>query len=208
MDLSQKGDGGALLWDQSHLQHDAISTKTYGFWLYMLGDIMIFASLFAAYIVLSYPVNTAGGPTPGDVMHPVMAFWNTLLICTSALSYGYAMVALKTGHRRGVLAGLAGAGLLGLGFLAVEGLDLASLIQHGATAERSGFLSAFFTLVMAHGVHMVFGLIWIAVMAVQVERDGFTEAVVYRLLNLKIFWFFQAFIWISIFSFVYLTGVM
>lgn len=196
-----------VLWDTSHFHHDVISTKTYGFWLYMMSDAMIFASLFASYIVLSHRINMAGGPTPADVLHPVSAFWDTMLILASGLAYGVAMVFLKRGNRSGVMMGLGAAFILGLWFVGMELSEFDGLIGQGITAERSGYLSAFFTLVLTHGLHMLFGLLWILVMMVQVLRDGFTADVVYRLLNLKIFWFFQALVWVCVFSFVYLLSI-
>ncbi|MHB1513135.1 MAG: cytochrome c oxidase subunit 3 [Acidiferrobacter sp.] len=198
----------AVLWDQSHSEHDMIATRTFGFWLYLLSDAMIVSGLFASYIVLDHRVNAAGGPGPGDVIHPVTAFWGTVLLFSAILAYGAAMVGLKRGDRRVVLAGLGGAFFLGGGFLLVEGSDFAQLVLQGMVPERSGYLSAFYTLVLYHGAHLVFGLLWIAVMMVQVVRAGFTPNVVYRLLNLKLFWFFQGFIWIYVFSFVYLVGAL
>lgn len=196
------------LWHRHYAGHDVIATRTFGFWLYMLSDAMIFAGLFATYFVLSHTVNAAGGPTAHDIVHPLPVFGQTLLVFSSVLAYGGAMVALKRGSRTGVLAGITAAFVFGLGFVAMDVNALALLISQGATAERSGFLSAFFTLVVAHGLHMAFGLLWMLVMVVQIVREGFTTNVVYRLLNLKIFWYFQAVVWVCVFSFVYMRGMM
>ena len=98
--------------------------------------------------------------------------------------------------------------MLAVGFLIIEGVDFAGLARHGMVPERSGFLSAFYALVLYHGAHLVFAILWTAVMMVQVARVGFTKNVVYRLLNLKLFWFFQGFLWIYVFCFVYLTGAL
>lgn len=199
---------GAVLWDQNHTEHDMISTRTLGFWLYLLSDAMIVASLFAAYLVLDHRMNAAGGPTAGTVIHPLEAFWDTAWLFSAVLAYGLAMVGLKRGDKRAVLLWMGVAFVIGLGFLFAEGHDFAALAMHGVVPERSGYLSAFYVLVLYHGAHLVFGLIWMAVMWVQVAQQGFTADVVYRLLNLKLFWFFQAFIWIFVFSFVYLTGAL
>lgn len=196
------------LWHRHYPGPDVIATRTFGFWLYMLSDAMIFAGLFATYLVLSHPVNAAGGPTAADIVHPVPVFVQTILVFSSVLAYGLAMVALKHNNRAGALAGIGVAFLLGLGFVAMDVNALSLLISQGATAERSGFLSAFFTLVVAHGLHMAFGLLWMLVMIAQILREGFTTNVVYRLLNLKVFWYFQAVIWVCVFSFVYLRGMM
>ncbi len=198
----------AVLWDRGGTKHDMIATRTFGFWLYLLSDAMIVSSLFASYLVLGHRVNAAAGPSAGDVVHPIAAFWGTVLLFSAILAYGGAMVGLKRGDRRAVLAGLGGAFVLGAGFLFVEGRDFAELALHGMVPERSGYLSAFYTLVLYHGAHLVFGLLWIAVMMAQVARQGFTANVIYRLLNLKLFWFFQGFVWIYVFSFVYLTGAL
>lgn len=198
----------AILWDPNHTEHDMIETRVLGFWLYLLSDAMIVAALFATYLVLDHRMNAAGGPTASMIVHPVAAFGVTVLLFSGMLAYGLAMAALKAGDRRRVLVWIAVAFILGLGFLVVEGHEFADLVQAGITPERSGFLSAFFALVLYHGAHLVFGLLWLAVMAVQVWRQGLTAQVVYRLLNLKMFWFFQGFIWIFVFSFVYLTGTL
>lgn len=207
--MSQAADpGAATLWDQSHAEHDMIEIRALGFWLYLLSDAMIVAALFATYLVLDHRMNAAGGPTASVVVHPLAAFGVTILLFSGMLAYGLAMVALKAGDRRRVAVWIGVAFILGLGFLIAEGHEFATLVQAGITPERSGFLSAFFTLVLYHGVHLVFGLLWLAVMGVQVRRRGLTAQVVYRLLNLKMFWFFQGFIWIFVFSFVYLTGAL
>ncbi len=198
----------AVLWQAHPPGHDMISTKTLGFWLYLLSDSMIVSSLFASYLVLDHRVNAAAGPTAGMVAHPVVAFFETVLLFSGVLAYGFAMVGLKRGDKGAVLSGLAGAIMLGVGFLVIEGVDFAGLARHGVVPERSGFLSAFYALVLYHGAHLIFAILWTAVMMVQVAREGFTHNVVYRLLNLKLFWFFQAFLWIYVFSFVYLTGAL
>jgi len=195
------------LWAEHH-HHDAMSTRTLGFWLYMLSDAMIFAGLFASYAVLSHHYNAAGGPTIRDIVHPFYAYAETLMILTSVLAYGWVMVALKAGNRNGVLIGLALAFALGAVFVGLEAHEFSGLLHQGIDAERSGYLSAFYALVMTHGIHMVFGLLWIATMFAQVASQGFTDKTVYRLLNLKMFWHFQAVIWVLVFTFVYMRGVL
>lgn len=198
----------AVLWQSHPPGHDVISTKTLGFWLYLLSDSMIVSSLFASYLVLNHRVNAAAGPTAGMVVHPVVAFFETVLLFSGILAYGFAMVGLKRGDKKAVLSGLASAIILAVGFLVIEGVDFAGLAGHGMVPERSGFLSAFYALVLYHGAHLVFAILWTLVMIAQVAREGFTENVVYRLLNLKLFWFFQGFLWIYVFFFVYLTGAL
>ncbi len=199
---------GARLWDESHHEHDALSTRLLGFWLYMLGDSLIFAALFAAYGVLSFPGSYAGGPTAHGVVDPVGAYWQTLCLFTSVFVYGLAMVQLRLARPGAVIVAVGVAFLLGLGFLVLEGSDIARLFGQGITPQRSGYLSAFFTLIIAHGIHMAVGLLWMLVMMAQVARQGLNPRVTYRLANLKVFWLYQAVVWVFVFSFVYLRGAI
>ncbi|WP_298136187.1 cytochrome c oxidase subunit 3 [Acidiferrobacter sp.] len=201
------GAGADGLWVE-HYHHDVIATRTLGFWLYMLSDAMIFAGLFAAYAVLTHRYDAAGGPTLHALVHPLSAYGETVAVFASVLAYGSAMVALKNNNRTGVLAGLGVAFLLGAVFLGLEVHDFVDLFRAGITPQDSGYLSAFFALVMTHGLHMAFGLLWMAVMFVQVATQGFTDKTVYRLLNLKLFWHFQAILWVLVFTFVDLRGVL
>jgi cytochrome o ubiquinol oxidase subunit 3 len=196
------------LWHYGDDGHDVIATKTLGFWLYMLSDALIFAGIFAAYGVLDHTMNAAGGPTEAQVVHPIAAFWQTLAVLTSVFAYSLATVALKHGNRAGLLLGIVVAIVLGGVFLALELADFADLYAHGATAQTSGFLSAFFLIIATHGLHMVFGIIWLLVMLVQVLRIGLTPPVVAQLLNLRLFWQFQAAIWVCVYVFVYLRGAI
>jgi len=196
------------LWCPTGHSHDGIATRTLGFWLYMLSDAMIFTALFAAYVVLDHTFNAAGGPTIGDVSHPLYAYGETVLIFSSVLAYGFAMMALKRGNQTGVIAGIGAALLIGVLFLFADAHEIALLFSQGATPERSGFLSAFFALVFYHALHVVVGVFWMLIMLVQVAYAGFTDKVVYRLLNLRLFWHFQAVIWVFMFTFLYLRGLI
>jgi cytochrome o ubiquinol oxidase subunit 3 len=196
------------LWHYGHDEHDVIATKTLGFWLYMLSDALIFAGIFAAYGVLDHTMNAAGGPTEAQVVHPIAAFWQTLAVLSSVFAYSLATVAMKHGNRTGLLLGIVAAILLGGVFLALELSDFVDLYAHGATAQTSGFLSAFFLIIAAHGLHMAFGILWLLVMLVQVLRLGLTAPVVAQLLNLRLFWQFQAAVWICVYVFVYLKGAI
>ena len=198
----------APLWDRGRHGHDVIGTRSFGFWLYMLSDAMIYAALFATFGVLSHVVNMAGGPTPGDVIRPGYAYGETLALFTSVLAYGYAMAALRHGRAGGVVYGLLGAMIFGAVFLGLVGKDLGELFAQGITPERSGYLSIFFTLVIYHALHIVVGLLWMLVSLVQLAREGFSSNMVYRLINLKLFWHFQSVVWVFVFVFVYLQGVI
>jgi cytochrome o ubiquinol oxidase subunit 3 len=196
------------LWHYGETEHDPISTKTLGFWLYMISDALIFAGLFAAYGVLDQTMNYAGGPTPAQVVHPIAAFWQTLAVMSSVLSYSLATVAIKRGNARGVVLGIICAIVLAGVFLGLEVSDFISLFGIGATPDRSGFLAAFFMLVAVHGLHMMFGILWMLVLLPQILRFGLNTDVITRLLNLRLFWQFQASIWVCVYVFVYLRGTI
>jgi cytochrome o ubiquinol oxidase subunit 3 len=196
------------LWHYGHEEHDVIATKTLGFWLYMLSDALIFAGIFAAYGVLDHTMNAAGGPTEAQVVHPIAAFWQTIAVLSSVFAYSLATVALKHGNRLWLMLGIVVAILLGGVFIALELSDFADLYAHGATAQTSGFLSAFFLIIATHGLHMAFGILWLVVMLAQILRLGLTAPVVAQLLNLRLFWQFQAAVWVCVYVFVYLKGAI
>jgi len=200
--------GSRPLWHSGETLHDPVATKTLGFFLYMISDALIFAGLFAAYAVLDQSMNTAGGPTPAQILHPAAAFWQTLAVFGSVYAYSMATVALKYQHRGAMVLGMAVAFVLGLAFIGLEVRDFLGLIGSGAAWTLSGFLSAFWILIAMHGAHMAIGLLWMAVMMVQVLVLGITTDVVTRLLNLRLFWQFQAAVWVCVYVFVYLRGVI
>jgi cytochrome o ubiquinol oxidase subunit 3 len=196
------------LWERHYPGHDMISTRTFGFWLYMLTDAMVYAALFASLGVLSHVVNLAGGPPPSAIINPVYAYGETMTLFLSVLAYGYSMVALKSGSRGGVIGGMLVSMLLGVVFLAIAATDMGHLFAQGIVPETSGFLSIFFTILIYHALHIVIGVVWMLVMIAQIVRDGFSANVVYRLINLRLFWHFQAVIWVFVFTFVYLQGMV
>lgn len=196
----------SVLWQTAPEEHDDLAARTLGFWLYMMSDALLFAGLFAAYGVLDHAYNTAGGPGARQIVHPLDGFWQTLAVMTSVLAFSLATVAMKMRSRAGVILYTVLALVLALVFLGLEVSDFQTLIAHGDGPDRSGFLSAFFVLIATHGLHMVFGIVWMLVMIVQVARSGFTEHVVARLLNLRLFWQFQASVWVCVYAFVYLRG--
>lgn len=204
-DMAQPGPGVRLWADLNH-EHDMMSTRLLGFWLYMLSDSLIFAALFCAYIVLSYPTSFAGGPTPADVASPLYGYAETFVLFTSVFAYGMVMVRLKEDKTRPALQWLAASFLIGLAFIGMEAYELHRLAAGGDVPQRSGFLSAFWAVVVIHGVHLVFGLLWMVVMMLQIRRFGFTPLVTYRLANLKIYWLYQGLIWTFVYAFVYLRG--
>lgn len=177
-----------------------------GFWLYLMSDLLIFAVLFAVFAVLGR--NYAAGPSGADLFDLELVAVNTALLLLSSITYGFAMIAMLRGRRSGVLGWLAVTGLLGLGFLGIEIYEFAHLIHEGATPQRSAFLSSFFTLVGTHGLHVAFGCIWLVTLMVQVSRHGLIHANKRRLVCLSMFWHFLDVVWIAVFTFVYLMGVL
>ena len=180
--------------------------RAFGFWLYLMSDAIIFSLLFATYAVMAH--RTAGGPIGNELFSLSRAFGETLLLLFSSITFGFATLALRSDRRAAALAWLAVTFVLGLGFVAMEIREFHGMVQVGAGPDRSGFLSAFFTLVGTHGLHVSFGLIWILIMASQVIVKGLTIPVVSRLLRLGLFWHFLDIVWVGIFSVVYLPGIL
>jgi cytochrome o ubiquinol oxidase subunit 3 len=180
--------------------------KAFGFWLYLLSDAIIFALLFATYVVMLG--NTAGGPAGKQLFSLERAAVETALLLLSSTSFGFAAVALANGRQSHVLMWLMVTLVLGAGFLFLEYGELSGMVAHGAGPDRSGFLSAFFTLVGTHGLHVSVGMLWIMVMIGQILIKGLTAPVASRLVRLGLFWHFLDIIWVAIFSVVYLPGVL
>lgn len=189
-DHAHAGDGGTAL----------------GFWIYLMTDALIFATLFATYGVVS--TSYAGGPAPRQIFELPLVALNTALLLVSSITYGMASIASDEGKVRQVQAWLAVTGLFGLGFVGIELYEFGALIAEGATPQRSAFLSGFFTLVGTHGLHVTFGLVWIAVMLVQVGQRGLIPENRRRLLCLGMFWHLLDVVWIGVFTFVYLLGML
>ena len=194
------------LTDPDDHAHDAGSSTMLGFWIYLMTDALIFATLFAVFGVVS--TSYAGGPAPRQVFELPLVALNTGLLLVSSITYGMASMAMQEGRARPTQLWLAVTFLFGAGFVGVELSEFAGLIAEGATPQRSAFLSGFFTLVGTHGLHVTFGLIWIAVMMVQVGRRGLIADNQRRLLCLGMFWHLLDVVWIGVFTFVYLLGVL
>ena len=186
--------------------HPEGSSTMLGFWLYLMSDCLIFAMLFAAYAVLGS--SYAGGPGPKQLFDLPLVALNTSMLLFSSITYGFAMLAMNDGKRAATQAWLAITGLFGLAFLGVELSEFRHLVHEGATPQTSAFLSAFFTLVGTHGLHVTFGVIWLAVLMVQVQVKGLVPANRRRLMCLSLFWHFLDVIWIGVFTFVYLMGML
>ena len=177
-----------------------------GFWIYLMSDALIFATLFATFGVVSG--NYAGGPAPREIFELPLVALNTAMLLLSSITFGMGMIDMEAGRTRAVQGWLAVTALFGLAFISIELYEFASLIAEGATPQRSAFLSAFFTLVGTHGLHVTFGLIWIAVMIVQIGQRGLIPENRRRLICLGMFWHLLDVVWIGVFTFVYLLGVL
>jgi cytochrome o ubiquinol oxidase subunit 3 len=185
---------------------DVYEEKAFGFWLYLMSDAIIFALLFATFVVMA--PGTAGGPTGKTLFSLPRTFAETMLLLTSSATIGLATLAMRSGNRPRMLAWLALTFVLGAGFLALEIREFAGMVGQGAGPQRSGFLSAFFTLVGTHGLHVSFGLVWILILSIQALAKGLSAPVVSRLFRLGLFWHFLDIVWIGIFSVVYLPGMV
>ena len=186
--------------------HDSGEMTVFGFWLYLMTDCILFASIFAVYAVLVN--NVAGGPSGHDIFELPYVLGETALLLFSSITYGFAMLAMDKNNTRLTLIWLAITGLFGLAFLGIELYEFGHLIHEGATPQRSAFLSAFFTLVGTHGLHVTFGIIWLVTLMVQVGMKGLIPANKRRLMCLSMFWHFLDVIWIGVFTFVYLLGMV
>jgi len=191
---------------ETGLSQEQKEEKAFGFWIYLMTDAVIFSLLFATFIVLSR--GTAGGPTGKDLFSLPHTFGETMLLLVSSTTFGFATIATIAGDRRAVIGWLVLTALLGLGFVAMEIQEFTGMVAVGAGPDRSGFLSAFFTLVGTHGLHVSLGIVSILVMLSQLVFKGLTAPVSSRLLRLALFWHFLDIVWIGIFSIVYLPGVL
>jgi cytochrome o ubiquinol oxidase subunit 3 len=185
---------------------DTVANHAFGFWIYLMSDLVLFSTLFATFAVVGH--NYAGGPTPKDLFHLPYLFGETMFLLFSSTTYGVAVLAMQKDNKGLVLKWLAITFLLGLGFVSMEIHEFHGMILDGNGPQRSGFLSAFFTLVGTHGAHVTFGLIWMAVMIGQVVGKGLAMPVRSRLMRLSMFWHFLDIVWIGVFTIVYLMGVL
>ncbi|MCJ2179150.1 cytochrome o ubiquinol oxidase subunit III [Novosphingobium sp. 2580] len=190
---------------EPHHHPEGASTML-GFWIYLMSDCLIFAMLFAAYGVLGG--NYAAGPSPKDLFELPLVALNTAMLLFSSITYGFAMLAMAKNRKGATISWLLITAVFGACFLGIELYEFAHLIHEGATPMRSGFLTAFFSLVGTHGLHVTFGLIWLFTLVTQITRKGLIQANKRRLMCLSLFWHFLDVIWIGVFTFVYLMGML
>ena len=185
---------------------DTFSKTVLGFWMYLMTDCIVFAALFATYAVLHD--STFGGPSSRDLFSLSTSFTETMILLFSSVTCGLGMLAALRNEKNQVIAWFAVAFALGASFIALELHEFIGLVQEGNSWRRSAFLSSFFTLVGTHGLHVSVGLLWMAVLMVQLFLSGITVETFRRLVVFSLFWHFLDLVWIFIFTFVYLMGVI
>jgi cytochrome o ubiquinol oxidase subunit 3 len=178
----------------------------YGFWLFVLSDMVIFSALFATYASLVHA--TDGGPTTNELFHRDLVAVETVALLLSSFVCGLAMITAKRANMMWTQAWLMLTGLLGFVFLFIEIYEFGSMIGEGAGPQRSAFLSSFFTLVGCHGLHVTCGLLWLGTMMAQIWAKGFQPHILRRLLCFSVFWHALDIIWVAIFTIVYLIGTL
>lgn len=185
--------------------HEIPNESEFGFWLYLMSDAILFGLIFATYAVMVS--NTAGGPSGADLFSLENLTTQTAFLMTSTLTIALSHQATVAKNTGAALGWLVATCVLGGGFLVFELRELGDMIAQGAGPMRSGFLSAFFTLVGTHGLHVTMGLLWAVTMMAQLAIKGPTARVTSRLLRLTLFWHFLDIVWIGVFSVIYLPGL-
>lgn len=187
----------------AHIDAREDRTTMYGFWLYLMTDFMLFATLFSVFIVLRGNVFASD---PGMFFSTKSVLAETLILLASSFTCGMFVLAARSGHDRSVLTWMYITIVLGIAFLCIEVAEFRQLIIEGHTPQASGFFSAFFTLVGTHGLHILAGLIWMVSLAAAIVQRGLTRSNMRKLLLLSMFWHFLDIVWIFIFTIVYLIA--
>ncbi|MCI3925107.1 cytochrome o ubiquinol oxidase subunit III [Paenibacillus sp. TRM 82003] len=192
--------------DAHHDHHDQEGMKTFGFWLFLITDVIMFATLFAVYVVLRN--NTAGGPTAEELFQLPIVIVSTFILLTSSFTSGLAVLAMHRGSLKGLIGWLAVTVVLGASFIGLEVYEFVHMVHEGATMQTSAFLSAFYTLVGAHGFHVSVGLVWMIALMFQLKKRGITPVTERKVNVISLYWHFLDVVWIFVFTVVYLMGVM
>jgi cytochrome o ubiquinol oxidase subunit 3 len=189
---------------EDHRQKD--STTLFGFWVYLMTDFVLFASLFSVYAVLR--VNTFGGPSGSDIFNAPFVLTETLILLASSVTCGFSLLFARSGKKWWVIAALILTAALGATFLTLELSEFTRLIASGDGPQLSGFLSSYFVLVGTHGLHIAIGLLWVLALIVSIVRRDLTRFTMRKLLLWSMFWHFLDIVWIFIFTIVYLLGIV
>lgn len=177
----------------------------FGFWLYILSDIMIFGSLFATFMILRH--NVVGGPSGQEIFDPPFVLLQTIVLLTSSFTVAMAVAAARHGKMRDMKTYLIATGLLGATFLGLEIYEFVKMVSEGHSWQISAFLSSYFALVGTHGAHILVGLIWLAALYVLIARRGMNVDRQRKLGLFSLFWHFLDIVWIFIFTIVYMFGI-
>lgn len=186
--------------------HDQESMKMFGFWLFLITDVILFGTLFATYVVLR--LNTDGGPTGAELLEMNGIIISTFILLTSSFTSGIAVLEMNKGNKRGLILWLAITAVLGASFIYLEVNEFMHLVHEGANIGTSAYWSAFFVLVGTHGLHVSLGLVWMIALILQIRRRGITSVTKRKVGIISLYWHFLDVVWIFVFSIVYLMGVM
>lgn len=186
--------------------NEVSDTKTFGFWVYLMTDLVIFATLFACFIVMRG--NTFGGPAAKDLFYLPSVLAETLILLTSSFTCSLAMIAVHRREKKWAILWFIVTFILGVSFLFIEISEFIDFVERGASWRRSAFLSSFFTLVGMHGFHISIGLLWMLVAMFQIALKPLVEHSISRIFRMALFWHFLDFVWIFIFTVVYGIGYL
>ncbi|MEV5026363.1 cytochrome o ubiquinol oxidase subunit III [Paenibacillus sp. LPE1-1-1.1] len=186
--------------------HDQESMKMFGFWLFLITDVILFGTLFATFVVLR--LNTDGGPTGAELLEMNGIIISTFILLTSSFTSGIAVLEMNKGNKRGLIFWLAITALLGAAFIFLEVTEFMHLVHEGANIGTSAYWSAFYVLVGTHGLHVSVGLVWMIALMLQLGRRGITPVTKRKVGIISLYWHFLDVVWIFVFTIVYLMGVM
>lgn len=192
--------------DAHHGHHDLEEMKTFGFWLFLITDVILFGVLFATFAVLR--LNTAGGPTGAELIQMPGIIVSTFILLTSSFTSGLALLSMNKGNKQGLIGWLVVTALLGASFIYLEITEFVHLVHEGANIGTSAYWSAFYTLVGTHGLHVSIGLVWMIALIIQLRKRGITPVTKRKVNIISLYWHFLDVVWIFVFTIVYLMGVM
>lgn len=196
----------ALVHHQNHQEAITNDKTVFGFWVYLMTDLLMFGVLFATYAVLHG--NIFNGPSGKEIFDLPFALTETIILLTSSFTAGLAIWAMRSNNKNQVLLWFGITFLLGLSFLVLEISEFHKLVLEGNSWQRSAFLSSYFSLVSTHGLHITAGLIWMLISLIKVRSQGLTVGLARKLTLLSLFWHFLDIVWIFIFTIVYLMGAI
>ncbi|MFF2484228.1 cytochrome o ubiquinol oxidase subunit III [Paenibacillus sp. NPDC058071] len=200
------GHGGHDHHDGHHDHHDQESMKTFGFWLFLITDVILFGTLFATFVVLRLSFD--GGPTPGEMFKMPGVIAETFILLTSSFTSGIAVLQMHRGNKKGLIGWLGVTAVLGASFIFLEVYEFIELVHEGVTIGTSAYWSAFFTLVGTHGLHVSIGLVWMVALMIQLAKRGITPVTTRKVNIISLYWHFLDVVWIFVLTVVYLMGVM